>query len=197
MNDVIDHRLRVQRHRCGGFTLVEIIVGIVVSAIALTFLTSLFFTNAGRSVEPIIQIRGAEFGQALLDEILSKRFDELTPVGGVPACSTLATNPATDCTSEAAFDEGESRDQFDDVDDYDIYCGATGPLIDANNNNLSAPGQRFENFAMEICVTYDGDYDGTGNDADIRAKLITVEITAPPGSGLGAPMVFSAYKGNF
>lgn len=169
-----------------GFTLVEVIVGIVVSAIALTFLSTLFFSNAGRSAEPIIQIRAAEFGQALLEEIISKRFDEATPVGGVPACTTT-------CTAESAFgQEGETRDEFDDVDDYHDYCS---PVALRDSRDQTPPD--FTGFLMSVCVTYDGDYDGTGNDGDTRAKLITVEITAPPGSGLGAPIAFSAYKGNY
>lgn len=178
-----------------GFTLVEIIVGIVVSAVALTFLSTLFFSNAGRSAEPILQIRAAEFGQALLEEILAKPFDENTPVGGVPACSTLGTGTATDCTAEASFDELEARSAFDDVDDYDRYCGGTFPLSDASGAPLSGVGQPFENYLMQICVTYDGDFDGVGNDGNVGAKLITVEISLPP--GVGAPLVFSAYKGNY
>lgn len=171
-----------------GFTLIEIVVGIVVSAIALTFLATLFFSNANRSVEPILQIRAAEFGQALMDEILSKRFDETTPLGGVPACTT--------CSAAAGFNDGESRDEFDDVDDYNVYCAGFGDLYDAQNTNLSAPGEPFEGYQMRVCVDYDGDFDGAA-DTDINAKLITVEILLPSGAGLGDPMVFSAYRGNF
>jgi MSHA pilin protein MshD len=42
-------------------------------------------------------------------EILSRRFDELSPVGGIPACTV--------CSIPAAFNDGESRTLYDDVDD--------------------------------------------------------------------------------
>lgn len=201
MCDSPSRSLTVSSRAQTGFTLVEIIVGIVVSAIALTFMTTLFFANPSRSVEPILQIRAAEFGQALMDEILAKRFDEATPLGGVPACSALTIA----CTAEAGFgpDGAETRDQFDDVDDYHTYCGAPGDLIDAQGNNLSntsqpsAVGHPFPNYQMEVCVYYDGDFSGALSDGDTRAKFIEVEITAPSGSGLGAPIVFHAYRGNF
>lgn len=181
--------------RYSGFTLIEIVVGIVVSAIALTLLSVLFFSNAGRSVEPILQIRAAEFGQALLDEILAKKFDQKTPVGGVPAC-----NP---CTPPANFgpDASESRATFNDVDDYNTYCGGSD-LIDAFGTDLSVAGGPFQNFTMSVCVIYDSNYDGVGDGAGSQvgatAKLITVKIYPPGGAGLGgAPITFSAYRGNY
>ncbi|MGK0499036.1 MAG: MSHA pilin protein MshD [Oceanicoccus sp.] len=184
-----------------GFTLIEIVVTIVVIAISLTFLSSIFFASVGRSVEPILQIRAAEFSQALMDEILAKDFDENTPVGGVPACSTLGVAAATDCTAQNALgsDEGAlpgSRSLFDDVDDYDAYCGAPVVVSDA----FGVTPANFERYSMSICVVYDGDRNGIDDEVDgvsnVNAKLITVDVFPPSGANLDSIRI-SAYRGNF
>lgn len=169
-----------------GFTLVELVVGIVVMAVALTVLSTVFFSSAGRSVEPMLQIRAAEFAQALMDEILAKPFDETTPLGGIPAC--------TGCTASAGFgSDGESRGNYDDVDDYHDSCGS--PI--AISNALGNPVDHFANYSMEVCVSYDGDYDGVA-DNNTNAKLIVVTIYLPQGAGLdNNQLQLSAYKGNY
>lgn len=178
-------RLRSESKQA-GFTLIELIVGIVLMAIALTFMTNAFFSNPGRSVEPMMQIRAAEFGQALLGEILSKNFDETTPIGGVPACVV--------CTASGSLgSEGESRSTYDDVDDYNDSCGSPMALADSLGNGVS----NFNGYGMEVCVSYDGDYDGLA-DTNINAKLIQVNIYLPSGAGMGNdPITLSGYKGNF
>jgi MSHA pilin protein MshD len=189
-----------------GFTLIELVVGIVVMAIALTFMINIFFSNPGRSVEPLLQIRAAEFGQALMEEIVSKKFDHTTPLGGSPACIVCTASnqlgPEDGGGSPARTNDGEvSREVFDDVDDYNIYCGdETGntgwPVRDAFGNTPID----FDNFRMRVCVGYDGDLNGTineGSAGDINAKLITVDVFAPQVGGLGDAIRFNSYKGNY
>lgn len=181
-----------------GFSLVELVVGIVVMAIALTYMSTVFFSSAGQSVEPMMQIRATEFGQSLMDEILAKNFDETTPVGGVPACSPASTA----CTASGSLgSDGEARENFNDVDDYNDYCGDepgnTGwPLVSSAGFNPDG----FNSFRMRICVGYDDDYDGIINESgvdDIDAKLIVIELFAPQIGGLGEAIKFTAYKANF
>jgi MSHA pilin protein MshD len=178
-----------------GFTLVEIIIGIVVSAIALTLLTTLFWSQTTRSVEATFQIRAAKVAQALLDEIMSKRFDELSPIGGIPACD------GGGCTAVGSFgaDAGESgRADYDDVDDYQVYCADDGsgqpgwPISNAMGVALT----NFDNFRLRVCVSYDGDYDGV-SDASTQAKLIQVQVYPKTAGGVGAPIAVHAYRSNF
>lgn len=169
------------RNAQSGFTLIELVVGIVVMAIALTLLTSVFFASPGRSVEPLLQIRAAEFGQALMDEILSKKFDELTPEGGIPACIAC---------SGIMGSEDETRDKYDDVDDYNDSCGSPIDLADALDNTPP----NFTGYTMDVCVSYDNFDDNGGS---TNGKLIIVKIYLPAGTGLGEPITFSAYKGNY
>lgn len=178
--------------RARGFTLVEVIVGMVVFALALGVLTSLFWSQSTRSIEAGFQIRAAELGQGLVDEILGKRFDEATPVGGVPPCTASC--------STVSGPEGESRADFDDVDDYQVYCGDDGsglpgwPVSDALGAELTDPD--FTRFRMRVCVNYDGDYNNS-YDSDTRAKLIEVDIYPQTAGGVGSPIRFSVYKGNY
>ncbi len=171
-----------------GFTLIEIIVGMVISAISLTMLYSLIYPQIVHSVEPMLQVRAAELGQAIVEEIIAKPYDENSPTGGVPPCSP--------CTAAAAFgvDSGEAaRADFDDVDDFDSYCGS--PQAIEQIPGVTPSG--FAGFRMEVCVIYDGNYDGTA-DADEKAKRITVSVYAPArGGGFASPIRFSAYRGNF
>ncbi len=170
--------------KCSGFSLIELVVGLVLMGIALTFLAAVFFSNPGRSVEPLLQIRAAAFGSALMEEILAKKFDEQTPEGGVPACTVCSTIMGS---------ESEARNLYDDVDDYHDSCDSPIALTDALGNSPD----NFNNYQMEVCVIYDGDgYDGIA-DSNTRAKLITINIYLPPGAGVGGPITFSAYKGNY
>ena len=182
-----------------GFSLVELVVGIVVMAIALTYMSTVFFSSSGQSVEPMMQIRAAEFGQSLMDEILAKNFDEATPIGGLPACSPVTV--ACTVSGSLGSDGSEARLNFDDVDDYNNYCGdeigKTGwPLVSSTGFNPDG----FNNFRMRVCVGYDDDYDGVINEVgidDLDAKLITIELFAPQIGGLGEAITFTAYKGNY
>ena len=177
-----------------GFSLIELVVGLVITAIALALLSSVFFSNPGRSVEPILQIRATEFGQALMDEILAKKFDHNTPEGGLPACT------AASCSAALGSEEGGDRSLYNDVDDYNDYCDNTAPyqnLEDAAGVDLSLSSDNFSNFSMSVCVVYDADYNGVADGAPGNAKLITIDIYPPAGAGLSGAITFSAYKGNY
>lgn len=59
-----------------GFTLIEGVITIVILGIAMITLTSFLFPQAERSAIPFYQARAAAIGQAFLNEILSRKFDE-------------------------------------------------------------------------------------------------------------------------
>ncbi|PSU32771.1 type IV pilus modification PilV family protein [Photobacterium lutimaris] len=60
----------------GGFTLIEGIITIVILGIAMVTLTSFLFPQVERSATPYYQARAAAIGNAFLNEILSRKFDE-------------------------------------------------------------------------------------------------------------------------
>ena len=65
-----------------GFTLIETVIFIVVVGIALSSIVFLFTTTVGHSHEPLIRQKAIAVASAYMDEILSKRWDENTPMGG-------------------------------------------------------------------------------------------------------------------
>ena len=176
-----------------GFTLVEIIVGLVISTLAISLVAIIIFPLLTRSVEPIFQIRAAEIAQSVLDDVMSRRYDEATPLGGSPICSA-ATIP---CTSVASLgiDVGEShRGTFDDVDDFHHFCNADNDIEDVFGSNLSASGFT-RGYTFRVCVGYDGNYNGVINQAaELNAKLITVTVTPP---SQASPVVISVYRSNY
>lgn len=138
-----------------GVTLIETIVFIVVISIALVALVKVFNQNVIQSVDPAIRIQALERGQALLDDILARRFDENTPTGGVPACGS-ATGPA--CAGIGA------DAAFDDVGDYHgvVQTFGTG-------------------FSAAVTVTEAGSEIGLANSS---ARRITVVVDSPDGKSL-------------
>ncbi|NRA82789.1 MAG: type II secretion system protein [Gammaproteobacteria bacterium] len=167
-----------------GFTLIELIIGIVVFAVAMTMMTSLIFPQVQRSIDPIYQIRATELANTLINEIQAKPFDEnSTPWLGLGRCDE--TDPPL-CTlaGDLGPDNGpdnETRDLFDDVDDY---------------HQLNISGQHlYQNFALNVVVFYDSDFNGI-EDSDITsrgAKLIQVTVTTPSGQTIK----FATYRSNY
>lgn len=191
-----------------GFTLIEMIVGIVIFGVVLAFVTTLIFPQAGRSVDPIMQVRATELANTFLREISSKRFDENG--NGTIRCNDDLDNDGdlndtgeSECTSAGnfGFDSGEQRNatlsNFDDVDDYNglsqgagqaelVIRNSLGEDIVVNGVNLYA------GFIVNVTVVYDGNMDGTA-DSDQSAKLIVVTVTTPGGQDLN----FSTYRSNY
>ena len=186
-----------------GLSLVELIVTIVILAIALTGISVVIQGGLSQSADTTLNVRTVALGQAYLDEILGKRFDENTRNSGIPPCRPSAPPPRR-CTNEASFgpDGGENRARYDDVDDFhglDQGDGQATPLQDAEGNTRTD----YENFRVQVSVRYinvgvGGEEEnlGVGDELDeeFDAKLITVTVTH---RSLSQGVTFSAYKSNF
>ncbi|MBL0689545.1 MAG: type II secretion system protein [Pseudoalteromonas sp.] len=172
-----------------GFTLIEIIIGNVVLSIALSIVTTLIAPAEQKSADQILQVKAAELGQSLLNDITSRAFDENSDMaGGLVRCGE-PSDGTNSCTNEANFgpennDNTESsRGDYDDVDDFHGYS----QHINANNEPLHSG---YDNFKIDIKVIYDGASLGLAN---MDAKRITVTITTP----LGTAIKFATHKANF
>nr|WP_143562387.1 type II secretion system protein [Shewanella sp. UCD-KL12] len=158
-----------------GFTLIELVVGMVVLSIALVLLTSMLFPQADRAAETLHRVRSAELAHSILNEIWSKRYDQNTNAnGGTPACGAVARPelglPAgDDCTPPVNFgpDAGETRNTFNDVDD---YHGLTQASLMLNSNNTYA--SEYPNYQLSVTVTYP-------NNPNRNTKLIRIDVTTP------------------
>ncbi|MCH8501232.1 MAG: type II secretion system GspH family protein [Aliidiomarina sp.] len=180
-----------QTNRCqqsqSGFTLIEIIVGIVTLGLSFIILTVIIFPQAQRSAEPVLQIRAAALGQALLDEIMSKGFDQQSSfTGGQLRCGEI---DAPQCTApEDLGPESESREAFNDVDDYhELHLSES--LAGALGEDLA---DRFPNFNYAINVCYSDSF-GNCDTTITRFKRVEVTVTTPQGQDFK----FTAIRGNY
>lgn len=186
-NNQTINKVTLNTNKSKGFTLIEMIIGIVVFAISLGIVVQYFGPAEKNSADQIHQIKASELGQALLDDIMSRSFDENSDrSGGIIRC---LSNNGTDnsdktyCTPLNAFgpDDGEAGNiaLFDDVDDFDELTEADLSLDSSYNS-----------FKVVVSVIYDA--------TDVRlsdyvAKRILVTITTP----LGTDIKFAIFKTNF
>ncbi len=178
-----------QTHRSGlhglsalsGFTLVELVITIIITSIAMVMFAGIYTSTQVNSVSPVIQVKAAELAQAYLEEISLKRFDENSPIGNQFGCDQ-ASQPI--CSNTLASEPGETRAIFDDVDDYNNLNES--PPRDALGNIRNG----FDNFSANVSVSYAGADQGfTARDL----KRIQITVTSPD----NGQFVFSVYKGNF
>ena len=183
---------RVVSRGVAGFTLVELVITIAVLSVALLGVAYSLQYSAQHGSDTLWQTKTVELAQAYSDEILSKRYDELTPVGGAPLCGS--------CSLTSSFGSGQdaieevrglylsvATNNFDDVDDYHLLDN--NPPIDAQGAERS----EYAGFRVQVSVSYAGT--DLGLDSNENAKLIRIVIT-PPITPL-TPVPFSFYRSNY
>ncbi len=176
-----------------GFTLIELIIGIVMFAIALSIITAFIAPQAKKSAEPIIALRASEFGQSLMNEIQSKSFDEHSDRSAPFRRCGETTLGAEPCTAEGDLGVDnlgaglETRTSYNDVDDY--IALSNQPIT----NSLGEVLSQYSDFNLVVTVEYDSDFNELTINDGTTFKRITIEVTSPLGEVYG----FSAYKGNY
>ncbi|BBT96965.1 MSHA (mannose-sensitive hemagglutinin) pili minor prepilin protein MshD [Aeromonas veronii] len=182
-----------------GFTLIELIVGIVLLAVALTGMLGLLINQAPQAVDPVQQVRAAQLAQRLAGEILQKSFDENSDHnGGRYRCGEqVAGVTISPCSSSYGPDgTGESEPYtYNDVDDFDT----AGNWVDANTLTQTAVGvseEEYRNYQVNIAVSgadfSDGSFKSCAAPCSV-GKRIDLQIKLPDGSVLD----FSFYRGNY
>lgn len=163
----------------------ELVITIAIVAIAGTAMTIALANLLAKQSDGFEEAQATVLAQSYLEEIAARRYDETTPVGGVPPCSPVTTA----CSAATAFDDGESRATIDDVDDYDGLLEQ--PPLDATG----AVRVGFEQFAVAVNVQYADVTTVTalGLDDPTDAKIITVTVTTPSGS----QRPFTQLRGNY
>ena len=137
-----------------GFSLVELIVLIVVIAVGLAGILIVYNESVRGSADPFVQKQALAVAEAMVDEIQLNAFDPL-PGGGA------------------------TRDQFDDVDDYNGYASAG--VVDIFG--VAVPGLGSYNVAVSVVA--DGNLGPGGSQVPAtNAKLITVTVSGPTGVAL-------------
>lgn len=159
-----------------GFTLIELIVGMVVFSIAVVLLATVLFPQSDNAAKTLQRVRAAELAQSVMNEIWGKAYDENTPLSGIPACGSPDGQA---CSTGLGPDGNESRNDFDDVDDYN---GMTETALRLNSNHSYADD--YPGYQLLVTVSY-GDTANT--------KLIHVVVTTPQNE----PIAFDALRRNF
>ena len=136
-----------------GVTLIEVIVFIVVVNLALVAMLQIYGQAVVNSVDPIVRVRATELARATLDDVLTRKFDEATPSGGMPACGSAG---AAACVGVAADSD------YDDVGDYNGFSDSS-----------------YSGYPISVAVAYAGADLGLSNTA---AKKITVTVGMPDGN---------------
>tara|TARA_R110002124_G_scaffold263282_1_gene429560 strand:- start:72477 stop:72968 length:492 start_codon:yes stop_codon:yes gene_type:complete len=157
-----------------GATLVELVITIVIISVAIAGVVGAFSLIAGRSADPLNQTRAVALAQLYMDEILSRKYDENTPVGGVPK------QPGCTIGTEEA-----SRAGYDDVDDYNAISDAVPE--NAEGTPLTAD---YSGFLVSVVVQCAGGDLGLPSG---DAKRVDLTITDPGGQGYS----FSVYRANY
>lgn len=129
-----------------GFTLIEIIIGIVVLSIALTGGLSLLISQVDAYRDPLIKEKSVQIAKRVVHEIQIRAYDEKSDIGGgIFRCSeTVGGISLGDCSAEAEYgtDPGELMlDTLDDVDDFDtaklcLSLKLSGSYSCSDNNYL-------------------------------------------------------------
>lgn len=147
--------LTFRRAKQAGVTLIEVIVFIVVVNLAFVAVMQIYSQAVVSSVDPIVRVRAIELARATLDEVQARRFDENTPVGGIPACGTPSGETCLGITPDAAYD---------DVGDFNGYT----------DNSLAA-------FPVSVSVVEAGNDLGL---AEAMARKIIVTVGMPDGNSV-------------
>ncbi|MCE2596042.1 type II secretion system GspH family protein [Motilimonas cestriensis] len=201
-----------------GFTLVELVVGIVVMAVAFTILTTLLVTQSRESIDPLHQMRAAELGQSILNEIVSRSYDQYSDHnGGLYRCGEIWWQGDANVSGSSWFDQANQGWVAWDADPNAqiVLCSTslgpeTGEVRGGGENTFNdvddyitpyvnavsfgdALGQPlngvYQNFQLKIDVVRDPSF---GGGAD-TAKRIDLTILTPSGN----EQLFSAYRGNY
>ena len=190
-----------------GFTLIEIIIGIVVLSIALTGGLSLLISQVDAYRDPLIKEKSVQIAKRVVHEIQIRAYDEKSDIGGgIFRCSeTVGGISLGDCSAEAEYgtDPGEQYgtdpgelmlDTLDDVDDFDTakLCPKLSGSYSCSDNNYLPVVYFFSDAADEAAQKKYNDYYAgflvkievvpakISGDAD-SAKKITVTVRQSDG----------------
>ncbi|MGY3915180.1 prepilin-type N-terminal cleavage/methylation domain-containing protein [Aeromonas australiensis] len=199
-----------------GFTLIELIVGIVLLAVALTGILGLLINQAPQAVDPVQQVRAAQLAQRLAGEILQKSFDEQSDHNGgryrcgetfngqfygdcsCPVGVTCTQQPPAPVIagwqpSQYGPDGELAPYAYNDVDDFDTAGNwrsaswFTQTSLGTNNDD------EYRNYQVRITVTPDDLFGSPGPKAESIGKRVLLQVKLPDGSVLD----FSFYRGNY
>ena len=170
-----------------GFTLLELLIFVIITGIAVAAIAGLFAKNVGSSADPYLRQKALAVAKGYMDEILRQRWNNNTPFGGgcvltgSGQCQSInPTNPPAAPTGT----DGQARADYDDIDD---YHGLNEAPTDSLGNLMSG----YAGFNVQVQVSQPG---VNWNNVDARdVRVITVTATTPTNESI----TIRGYRLNF
>lgn len=189
-----------------GFTLIEVVIGIVLLAIAMIMISTMLLFQTKSSIEPINRLKGSQLAQGIIYDILKYDFDENSDHDGnrylcgkiwkkknlwfdirSNTWSNSDIPKAIPCSIKLGKDLDESSiKDFNDIDDFitqsslDDFVPAI-EFIDPSDHFLRS---QYKNYLVKIDVT--------NYELAKEIKKITLSVRTPTDEEL----TFSALQGN-
>ncbi|MDD1792052.1 type II secretion system GspH family protein [Enterovibrio sp. ZSDZ42] len=193
----------ISRHQ-RGYTLVELIIGIVVFGVAMVLISTTLFPMFAKSANPHFEARAAALGQAVMNQVLARQFDRNSDPNGsrwrcdegadaLLAQGIISPNPVPTCTpTPLSANEG-----FIATEDY-IGCWGdssvcTRPYRGTLSHLVGGTADDYRGFTVDINVVYDN---STFDDSTGNSKLYK-RIDMAVDTGQFGRFDFTAYRSNF
>jgi len=156
-----------------GFSLIEVIMIIVIVAVAIPTLLIIVGQEAKQGVEPELRVTATNVGQQLLEEIRTKCWDANLISGGVCGAATMISYSNIGEDSEGTCGSLPCNN-YDDIDDY-----ASGAIsVPVGGISYSA--------SVEVCYVSDSDLKTTScvtsGSSGTNYKRVAVTVAAPSSS---------------
>jgi MSHA pilin protein MshD len=156
-----------------GVTLIDLIITIIIVAIALPPMVGIFITSTRNSTFGVSMARANHLASNLLEEIRSKRWDENTGA----ASATLGS------------ESGETRATYDDVDDF--HGLNESPPKDSQGMTMS--GSTGFRQQVSVCYVAGSDLNTCLGSGTSNYKQIAVTVTDPEGRVTPLVTVISSF----
>lgn len=190
-----------------GFTLVELVIGMVVLAIAMLTMNTMLVSQSEDALEPLYRLRASQLGQSILQDILSRSFDQNSDRNGSYfRCGEIWSNgdlwydfansrwsetppqQIVPCTAPSGYgpDGGEDPTKHATFNDVDDFIETDFVSVVNYGDALDHPySTEYNNYFVKIAVQ---EYLNS-----TTMKRIDVTIRTPSSEEI----LFSALKGNY
>ena len=175
--------------RLQGFTLVEAVIAIVVLAIGVVSMLTVFLVNIRHSADPMVEEQANAVAQSYLEEILLKSFcDQNDFASDCPAaCTTSACASCSGGTTDGST--AEDRTTYDDVCDYDGLTNNAG-AVDHNGTIIGGLEQYNISVQVDDAATLNGLTAANG-------QVLKVVVRVTHDSVAGVSVDLEGYRANY
>jgi MSHA pilin protein MshD len=178
-------------NRQRGFSLIETVIFIVIVGVAVAGMVTVFTTNVAHSPEPLLRQKAVALANFYMDEILRKKWNEASPAGGGCVNTGSGKCPAGPAAIAIGTD-GDTRANFDDIDDYNGVNDATP--VDQSGIALA----NFNGYSVTVAVSSGTALDPlTSGSRDIDASDTLMIVVNVMVVATGDTISLTAYRGNF